>query len=424
MTADATAAAAALPVHTGTFAALRYGGYRRLLLGTTLANGGQWLQQVTVSWLAYDITGSGTSVGTVNLFRSFATLGSAPWAGLAVDRVSPRRLIIAINLWLAILSAVVGAFLMGGERHLWLLFAFAFGSGIATAVDQPLRQAAVFLLVPRPVAPNAVALMQTGWGLMRSVGPAIGGLLIALVGPGGNFLLQSAVYGLILLNGLTIAFPPRGGTRAAPSFLRNLAEGIRYVKGAAETRTFVMMGWILPLLIIPTFTALPPIYAKEVFHGGSLTLGLLLSAVGVGAIVGGLFAASLNSIDRRGVVQLVALFFLSLSLCGFALSTHLVPALAMLVLSGFCEMIYLTSNQTLLQLSIPDDLRGRVTSIVSLNMGLSPLGALYAGAGSDWIGPANITLVLSGLAGLLAVLILLFSRTVRDYRISRAMASH
>jgi len=96
----------------------------------------------------------------------------------------------------------------------------------------------------------------------------------------------------------------------------------------------------------------------------------------------------------------------------------------MLVLSGFCEMIYLTSNQTLLQLSIPDDLRGRVTSIVSLNMGLSPLGALYAGAGSDWIGPANITLVLSGLAGLLAVLILLFSRTVRDYRISRAMASH
>ena len=305
MTADATAAAAALPVHTGTFAALRYGGYRRLLLGTTLANGGQWLQQVTVSWLAYDITGSGTSVGTVNLFRSFATLGSAPWAGLAVDRVSPRQLIIAINLWLAILSAVVGAFLMGGERHLWLLFAFAFGSGIATAVDQPLRQAAVFLIVPRPVAPNAVALMQTGWGLMRSVGPAVGGLLIALVGPGGNFLLQSAVYGLILLNGLTIAFPPRGGTRAAPSFLRNLAEGIRYVKGAAETRTFVMMGWILPLLIIPTFTALPPIYAKEVFHVGSLTLGLLLSAVGVGAIVGGLFAASLNAIVPTGELVVV-----------------------------------------------------------------------------------------------------------------------
>lgn len=409
------------PVHGGTFAALHYDGYRRLLLGTTLSNGGQWLQQVTVSWLAYDITGTGTAVGTVNLFRSFATLGLAPWAGLAVDRVTPRRLIVAINLWLSIISAIVGAILLGGERHLLLLFAFAFCSGAATAIDQPLRQAAVFLLVPRPVAPNAVALMQTGWGLMRSVGPAVGGVLIALAGPGGNFLLQAALYVLILLNGLTIAFPHRPAAGGGPSFFRNLAEGIRYVKGAADTRTFVMMGWILPLLIIPTFTALPPIYAKEVFHGGSLTLGLLLSAVGVGAIVGGLFTASLSQVDRRGVVQLAGLFFLSLSLCGFALSRNLPLALAMLALSGFCEMIFLTSNQTLLQLSIPDELRGRVTSIVSLNMGLSPLGALYAGAGSDWLGPAAITLILSGAAGTLAVLILIFSPTVRDYRISRAM---
>jgi hypothetical protein len=168
MTADATAAAAALPVHTGTFAALRYGGYRRLLLGTTLANGGQWLQQVTVSWLAYDITGSGTSVGTVNLFRSFATLGSAPWAGLAVDRVfaaaDHRDQPLAGN------SAPSWGLLMGGERHLWLLFAFASAAASRRWWTSLLRQAAVFLLVHGPSRRRGRADAD-GVGLMGRWGP-------------------------------------------------------------------------------------------------------------------------------------------------------------------------------------------------------------------------------------------------------------
>ncbi len=418
-----TERAAPEPTPRGTFASLRYAQFRLLLFGTILSNGAQWVQQITVSWLAYDITGSGATLGAVNLARATATVGCVPVSGLVVDRVAPRTLIVVINLWLMAICGILGFTLIGGERALLYLFAFSFLSGLATSVDQPLRQAAVFMLVPRSVAPNAVAVMQTGWGVMRSVGPAIGGLLIWKLGPGGNFLLQAALYGLILLNGLRIAFPARQPPAGRSSFFADLGEGIRYVRHSATTRAFLCMGWVLPLLIIPVFTALPPIYAKDVFHGGPVVLGLLLSAVGVGAVFGGLVTASLDRVDRRGLVQLAALLFLSLSLIAFAFTTTLVLALPIIGLAGFFELIYLASNQTLLQLSIPDGIRGRVTSIVSLNAGLSPLGALYAGIGSDLVGPAAVTVVLCTIAAVIAVGVFLLSPTVRDYRISASIVA-
>ncbi|MEZ4635416.1 MAG: MFS transporter [Caldilineaceae bacterium] len=147
----------------------------------------------------------------------------------------------------------------------------------------------------------------------------------------------------------------------------------------------------------------------------------MLSAIGVGGIVGGFVSAALSRFERRGLIQLVALLLLAFSLIGFALSAIFWISLFCLAVSGFFEMIYLTSNQTLLQLSIPDDLRGRVTGIVSLNMGLMPIGALIAGVGADLIGPQAITLVLSSGAALIAVAVYLFSPIIRDYRLSAAL---
>jgi MFS family permease len=182
------------------------------------------------------------------------------------------------------------------------------------------------------------------------------------------------------------------------------------------------MSWVLPLFIIPNFNALPPIYAKDIFGGGPDTLGLLLSAVGVGGIVGGFVTASLGKQDRRGILQLAALLLLSLSLIAFALSTVFWVAMLYMALAGFFEMIYLTTNMTLIQLSIPDELRGRVTGIVSLRSGLMPVGAFIAGIGADFVGPRMMTVVLAGIAGLIAVVAYVVSPTIREYRLSAAMA--
>ena len=149
---------------------------------------------------------------------------------------------------------------------------------------------------------------------------------------------------------------------------------------------------------------------------------MLLSAVGIGGILGGFVTASLGQLDRRGLLQLGALLLLSLSLIGFALSSALWVALLCMALAGFFEMIYLTTNQTLLQLSIPDELRGRVTGIVSLSTGLMPVGAFIAGVGADLVGPRTMTVILAGIAGLIAVIVFFASSTIREYRLSQALA--
>jgi MFS family permease len=182
------------------------------------------------------------------------------------------------------------------------------------------------------------------------------------------------------------------------------------------------MGAVLPLLIIPIFSILPAIYTADVFHGGAEILGFLMSSTGVGGIVGGFATASLGHIERRGFVQLGSLFMVGIALMAFAFCTSLLSALPIMASAGFFEMIFLTTNQTLLQLSIPDNIRGRVTSIVNLNFGLMPLGGLIAGIGSDFFGgPKIITIIMSGIAAGIAVIVFVFSSTVRNYRISVAI---
>jgi len=403
---------------TGTFAALRIPSFAWFIAGTTLSNAGQWIQQVTLSWLVYDLTASGAMLGTLNLVRSLATIGLAPMAGVAIDRFSRRGLLHATSLWLCVISAGFGFVLLGGSQAVWLLLLFSFLGGIGQAISMPLSQTVVFSVVPRPLAPAAVALVQTGWAVMRSLGPMIGGFLILWFGPAGNFFVQAVAYALVSLTVMKLTMPYEKAGAAKARASGSFREGWTYIVAQPSTRAFLFMSWVLPLFIIPNFNALPPIYAKDVFGGGPDTLGLLLSAIGIGGIVGGFVTASLGKLERRGLLQLGSLLLLSFALIGFALSAIFWVAWGFMVLAGFFEMIYLTTNLTLLQLSIPDELRGRVTGIVSLRSGLMPVGAFIAGVGADWVGPQIMTLILGAITGAVAILVFFGSAIVRDYRLS------
>lgn len=407
----------------GFLSSLRIPNFRLLLVGTTLSNAAMWIQQVTLAWLVYDLTGSGTMLGSVNLVRSISSIGMIPIAGILIDRVRRRRLLMANNGWLCAISFAIGLLLVTGNDRMVFIFIFAFLAGVVTGMENNLRQVLVFDLVPRTHTPNGMALIQTGWSLMRSFGPAMGGFLLLLVGPGGNFLLQSGAYALIIFTVMRIQFPERKTVAAKGSPLANIKEGIGFIAKGKETRTFMMMGFVLPLFIIPIFSILPPIYAVEVFGDDSgRVLGFLMAFVGVGGIAGGVVAASLGNLQRRGLLQLGSLLMLSVSLIAFAFSTSFPLALFFLSLSGFFELIFLTTNQTLLQLSIPDEMRGRVTSVVNLNVALMPIGGLIAGVGSDLLGgPKTITVVMAGIPIVVVILVFIFSPTVRNYRLSRAM---
>jgi len=405
----------------GTFAVLRVPSFAWFLTGTTLSNAAQWIQNVTLSWLIYDLTSSGALLGTLNLVRSIATVGLAPLAGVVIDRLPRRGLLYVTSTWLFAISFAFGLVLLGNPAIVWPLFLFSFLGGIGQAVSLPLRQTVVFSVAPRSLMPSAVALVQTGWAVMRSIGPAIGGFLILWVGPAGNFFVQAGAYALVTLTITKLHLPYEKMDVVKAKSGGSFREGWTYIASHPTTRAFLFLSFLLPLFIIPNFSALPPIYAKDIFAGGPDTLGLLLSAIGIGGIAGGFVTASLGQFERRGVLQLASLVLLSVSLIAFAFSTALWMALVCMVLAGFFEMIFLTTNMTLLQLSIPDSVRGRVMGIVSLRSGLMPVGAFIAGIGADLVGPRTITIVFSLIIAAIAVIVFFASPTIREYRLSQAL---
>jgi predicted MFS family arabinose efflux permease len=367
----------------GPFTVFRQANFRWFFLSTILANCATWTQDVTLSWLVYDLTASGAMLGTMSLVRTIATLGLSPMAGIAIDQRSRRSLMF----------------------------------------DTPLRQTVLFVLVPRRLTPSALGINQTGWAVMRTLGPAIGAFLLVRMGAGGSFLIQAVIYAIIMMIIVQLRFPRQHSAEPGTAVSSSFAEGLRHIVKNANIRAFAFMGCILRLFIIPVFTVMPAIFAKDLFQGGPQVLGWLLSAVGLGGVWGGFVATSLVKTDRRGQLELGAMLLLGLSLVGFAFSTQLWVALVFLGLAGLFEMVFLITNQTLLQLSIPDGLRGRVNGIITLSSGLLPLGSLIAGIGADTIGPRPTTALLGGFAAAITAIVFLASPTIRRYRLSRVLAS-
>jgi MFS family permease len=411
---------------SGTFTSLRIRNFRFLLTGQVISQGGNWIQQITVNWLVYNLTGSGTMLGTVSTIRSIMSLGMIPAAGVLTDRLNRKKLMMATNTWLFVVTLLFGLMLVFRGSQVFYLFVFAFLVSLTYTIDSTLKQVVIFDLVPRTVTPNAIALFLTGSAMMRSFGPAIGGFLLIRFGPGGNFLVQAGTYILIAITIMQLRFPARKYDSKHDSPLQNIREGVRYVVKGRVTRTFVLMGFILPIFTIPIFTVLPPIYAVKVFGDPTgRVLSILMALTGVGSMFGGVAAASISRVERRGLVQLASLFLLATSLVGFAFCSKVWTASLMLALAGFFESIFMTSNQTLLQLSIPDNLRGRVTSVVNLNAALAPVGGLLAGVGSDLLGgPKIITIIMAGTAAGIAIIVLFLSSTIRNYRLSQGIAAN
>lgn len=402
----------------GPFASLQDSNFAWYLGGTTLTNAAQWIQGVTLNWLIYDTTSSGTVLGLLNLVRSFATVGLAPVAGIAIDKINRRKLLFATSTWLFIITFAFGLAILNQPNLIWPLFAFSFLGGVAQAVSNPLRQTVVFSILPRHLIPNGVALVQTGWAVMRSIGPALGGYLILWVGPAGNFFVQAGAYVLVLMTLLKLQLPyEQQSSTSSKQSSEGMGAGFKYLVEHPQTLAFMLLSMMLPLLIIPNFNAMPPIYAKDVFNGGPDTLGWILSAVGVGGIIGGIFIASLGRFRRRGLLQIIALFMISGAFFGVSLSKQLWTSMLFMGIAGFCEIIFITSNTTLIQLAIPDEVRGRVMGIATLRSGLSPVGGVIAGLSADHLGPQHTTMAFASVIAIIALLLLIAAPSIRDHKI-------
>jgi MFS family permease len=384
-----------------TFRSLGYRDYRLLWIGTLFASSAQWVQQITVGWVAYDLTHSAFMLGVVNGARALPLLFLAPFGGVAADRIERKALMLWTQVMLLIASVIMAAVVISGAVQVWHLIVYMMITGVAWAFNNPVRQSVVPNLVPRADLMNALALNSVGFNITRIIGPTVAGILVVEVGPGENFLIQAVAYVGMAALVMPMVIPPM--KRATDVSVReNLVEGATYVWRNPTLRTMLILA-LVPMVVGLPYTALMPIFAKEVLHSGARGYGLLMSAVGVGAVIGTLTLATLGSVERKGLLVLGAIFMLGASLVAFSLSRSFELSLVLMVITGAAQMVYMTTNQTVLQLMIPDEMRGRVMGIYMLNQGLVPFGSLMAGALADVTSAPTAVLIMGSLVSLLAL---------------------
>lgn len=406
----------------GTFYAFRYRNYRLQWTGDLFTSAAQWIQQTVVGWLVYDLTGSGSTLGAVNLMRSVPILLFSPAAGAATDRIPRSRIIAWSQVAMFALTFIVAGLIMADRLQVWHMFAFTLLISSAQTFNMPARQTFVFDLVPRRVAPNAVALSWLAFSLARSIGPAIGGALIVIFGPANNFILQGVAYLLVMTTVLMIRNPKPREVRPPQSFTTAMQEGYAFAVTDPQARITLVMSLISPMFLIPLHMALLPIFAARVFHSDAAGLGVLVGSIGFGGLFGGALTAALSRVDRRGMLQLVALLVMSaaeLSFCVVAgLTGNLWLAVPCLVIAGTAESLYTTTNTTVLQLAAPEHLRGSMAAVLQLSFLVMPIGGLLAGTAADYVGAPIVGVALTLTAFACGLAILLLSPRMRNLRLS------
>ncbi len=413
-----TASAPPLGFFAQTFSSLRHKNYRSLWFGTVFMSAGQWIQQVTLGWLVYDITGSSVLLGMLNGLRALPFLIASPVAGVVADRTDRKKVLMVSQYVLMVTTVIMGTLVAAGFVRIWQVFVFTFITAIAWSFVDPVRQSMVPTLVPKEDLMNAVALNSAAFNMTKVIGPSLGGLLIALFGASGNFFVQGAAYAGVLISIYWMVVPPNSTQARRASALENLKEGVRYVWSNAAVFA-LMTSALIPRIIAMPYQTLMPVFQKDVLKVGPEGLGILLAAPGLGACLAGFALATLSSrIHRQGIVLLASLIALGVGMNIFAWTTSFSLALIVLVAIGACQIFYMATTNTMLQVIVPDHLRGRVMSIYMLDRGLMPIGALSAGVSAHWIGaPATVSYM--GLAVIVLALVLAWrAPVIRDLAVT------
>ena len=398
-----------------TFEALRYRNYRLLWATTLFISGGNWLQQVTLGWLAYELTQSPLQVGIIMGLRTLPLLLS-PLAGVLADRFERRKILLIDQGVLVVLAVVFATLLLLKREEAWHLYVFAVLVGFAWAMNNPVRQALVANSVPKSSLMNAVALNSVAFNSMRTIGPAIGGFFIVFLGPGVNFVLQAALYVLVFV--MMVPYRPVYATadhRAARStpMLRSLREGFHYVAHEPTTLMVTAVTLMMTLTMMSFVMNQLPVYAAEVLEQGAGALGLLLMSMGIGGFIGTLLMARFGNYERKGLLVLIGVVGAGTSMLVLAQTSVLWQAMAVLVVQQAFIMLVMTTNNTIIQTITPDAIRGRVIGVYMMEIGMMPLGGVTAGAIASRFGVSTAFMV-GGVTGL--VVIALFAILLPRFR--------
>ena len=375
------------------FNSLAIPNFRILWLGMLFSMGAMQMNIISRSWLAYHISGSGLALGLVALGRGAPQLILAPIGGAAADRFDKRKLLIISQFSLVVLSLVNALLVQLHVIQIWQLVVIGFVQGIIFPFTMPTRTAYISDIVEEDRFSNALALDSTGRNLNRVVAPSLGGLLIA-VSPTLAFYAIAIFYALA---GLTLLRLPSAKSVQARSrgIMNDMMVGFRYLRDNSTLMLLIGMAFVLILLGRP-FQQLLPVFQMDVLHVGPTALGVMYTAVGVGAVFGSLAAVWAAESPNKRMIQLGAGVAIGVSLALFAFSTSLVMALLFLVVVGFMTDGYFTINRILVMIETDKAFYGRVMSIYMMTWSLMPISLVPMGLMVDRVG-APITVGIAGL---------------------------
>ncbi len=369
--------------------ALFYRNYRLFMVGQTLSLVGTWIQRMAMMWLVYQLTNSPFLLGVVAFCEQVPIFLIAPFAGVFADRWDKHRALCWIEAFALIQAFILGLLTLFNIVQIWHVIILSLCLGIINAFEVPVRQSFVVEMVDRDkeALPNAIALNSTVFNLSRLIGPSVAGFLISVVGEGWCFMANAFSYSLVLISLLMMNIPiAKVKEFTERQVFLKLKEGINYIRGNK------MMRSLLLLLAIVSFSnaslrTLAPVFAKDVLHGGANTLGFLMSAAGVGAICGALFLTRRKTTNLlKRIVSFTGILLGTAMVC-FAISHSLVLSLICIAFAGLGQMMHTACTNTLLQLYVDDDKRGRVMSFYTVCLqGTMPFGSLLAGAIAGVIG--------------------------------------
>jgi MFS family permease len=396
------------------FRALHRRNYRLFFGGQGISLIGTWMQQIAMSWLVYRMTHSAFLLGVVGFLGQIPAFLVSPFAGVLIDRWNRHHILLGTQSLAMIQAFILALLTLKGTIAIWHIITLALFLGFVNAFDMPTRQAFVVELVETGEdLGNAIALNSFMFNGARLLGPSIGGLLIALLGEGICFLLNAISFIAVIAALLAMKMTKRQIRSKSSHVLEGMKEGLTYAFGFPPIRSLLLLQGLVSLTGMP-YTVLMPVFAKNILHGGPHTLGFLLGASGVGALVGAIYLASRKSILGLGRVIIIALNIFGIGLIAFSISRILSLSLLLLAFTGFGMMVQMASSNTVLQTIVEEDKRGRVMSFYTMAfMGMVPFGSLLAGSLASKIGAPG-TIMISGVACILGSI--LFARKLPALR--------
>lgn len=370
-----------------TFRALRHKDFTLYWVGLAISTVGTWMQSIAQGWLVYDLTGRELYLGLVTAMSTLPVLLLVLPAGVIADRFNKRRIVIITQTIAMILTFVLAALTIYGSIRPWHLMVFASMLGIVNAIDIPARQSMTIELVGKEDIHNAVALTSSAFNGARLVGPAVAGEILKHYGAGTCFFINGISYiavvtGLLMIRNMRVT----NVSSSSRSVISEVKEGIAYARKNSLIRDLLILTGAASIFALQ-YTSQMPAYAKRVLNVGPEGLGSLVSAAGLGALVGAIVVASVGHKFKTGVIVTFGSILAPLAITALSFVNNYYVALICMAAIGYGVIMLLAVSNSLIMVSSPDELRGRVLSVRTLVfLGLAPVGAFQVGFVAEYMG--------------------------------------